>query len=53
MVTSSGLSIASKNPIRRTGVQGKQPVKKLVIKNFTGKMGDGEYIRGKKTVRLV
>ncbi|KAG0338525.1 Cullin-4B [Podila horticola] len=35
MVTSSGLSIASKSPIRRTGVQGKQPVKKLVIKNFT------------------
>lgn len=36
-VTSSlGLSIASKSPIRRTGVQGKQPVKKLVIKNFTG-----------------
>ncbi|KFH62257.1 Cullin 4 [Podila verticillata NRRL 6337] len=35
-VTSSlGLSIASKSPIRRTGVQGKQPVKKLVIKNFT------------------
>ncbi|KAG0022804.1 Cullin-4B [Podila clonocystis] len=34
-IVASGLSIASKSPIRRTGVQGKQPVKKLVIKNFT------------------
>lgn len=25
------------NVVRRTGVQGKQPIKKLVIKNFTGK----------------
>ncbi|KAG0029180.1 Cullin-4 [Podila clonocystis] len=34
-IVASGLSIASKSPIRRTGIQGKQPVKKLVIKNFT------------------
>jgi len=35
--SSAGGLKSSAPPVRRTGVQGKQPVKKLVIKNFTGK----------------